>query len=40
LLADLDPGERERFLHALQRAVVVRLERMRGAPVTGTHGCG
>ena len=40
LPADLDPGERERFLHALQRAVVVRLERMRGAPVTGTDGCG
>lgn len=39
LLADLDTGERERFLHALQHAVVVRLERMRGAPAE-TDGCG
>lgn len=40
LLADLDTDERERFLHALQRAVVVRLEGMRGAAVTETDGCG
>jgi DNA-binding MarR family transcriptional regulator len=41
LLADLDTGKREAFLHALQRAVVVRLERVvGGAAAIETDGCG
>jgi DNA-binding MarR family transcriptional regulator len=40
VLADLGADERERFVDALQRAVVVRLERIRGAAAAGADDCG